>query len=181
MAMGTGGARGAFNAVSLRLDCHADSATGDTARVVCRLWAGRIPHMTMTPAEADKVLADNFAPWVLDLGLTVESLGDDRAVLRLPWSQRLAREGGGLSGQALMAAADTATVIAVSAARGAFVPMTTVQQSTSFQRAVTGSDVLITAVLTKLGRRMAFADITLTDSASGDLAARASTVYALMG
>ncbi|MFF4628605.1 PaaI family thioesterase [Streptomyces griseorubiginosus] len=137
--------------------------------------------MTMTPAEADKVLADNFAPWVLDLGLTVESLGDDRAVLRLPWSQRLAREGGGLSGQALMAAADTATVIAVSAARGAFVPMTTVQQSTSFQRAVTGSDVLITAVLTKLGRRMAFADITLTDSTSGDLAARASTVYALMG
>ncbi|MFF3964367.1 PaaI family thioesterase [Streptomyces griseorubiginosus] len=137
--------------------------------------------MTMTPAEADKVLADNFAPWVLDLGLTVESLGDDRAVLRLPWSQRLAREGGGLSGQALMAAADTATVIAVSAARGAFVPMTTVQQSTSFQRAVTGSDVLITAVLTKLGRRMAFADITLTDSASGDLAAKASTVYALMG
>ncbi|MFC8362578.1 PaaI family thioesterase [Streptomyces griseorubiginosus] len=137
--------------------------------------------MTMTPAEADKVLADNFAPWVLDLGLTVESLGDDRAILRLPWSQRLAREGGGLSGQALMAAADTATVIAVSAARGAFVPMTTVQQSTSFQRAVTGSDVLITAVLTKLGRRMAFADITLTDSASGDLAARASTVYALMG
>ncbi|WP_141208355.1 PaaI family thioesterase [Streptomyces griseorubiginosus] len=136
--------------------------------------------MTMTPAEADKVLADNFAPWVLDLGLTVESLGDDRAILRLPWSQRLAREGGGLSGQALMAAADTATVIAVSAARGAFVPMTTVQQSTSFQRAVTGSDVLITAVLTKLGRRMAFADITLTDSASGDLAARASTVYALM-
>ncbi|WP_030323173.1 PaaI family thioesterase [Streptomyces sp. NRRL B-3229] len=137
--------------------------------------------MTMTPAQADKVLADNFAPWVLDLGLTVESLGDDRAVLRLPWSQRLAREDGGLSGQALMAAADTATVIAVSAARGAFVPMTTVQQSTSFQRAVTGSDVLITAVLTKLGRRMAFADITLTDSASGDLAARASTVYALTG
>ncbi|MFD5401299.1 hypothetical protein ACFWH6_07130, partial [Streptomyces griseorubiginosus] len=61
--------------------------------------------MAMTPAEADKVLADNFAPWVLDLGLTVESLGDDRAVLRLPWSQGPAREGGGLSGQALMAAA----------------------------------------------------------------------------
>lgn len=144
-------------------------------------WTGRIPHMTMTPAEADKILADNFAPWVLDLGLTVESLGDDHAILRLPWSQRLAREGGGLCGQALMAAADTATVIAVCAARGGFAPMTTVQQSTSFQRAVTGSDVLIKAVLTKLGRRMAFADITMTDSASGDLAARASTVYALLG
>jgi uncharacterized protein (TIGR00369 family) len=137
--------------------------------------------MTMTPAEADKILADNFAPWVLDLALSVESLGDDHAVLRLPWSQRLAREGGALSGQALMTAADTATVIAVSVARGAYGPMTTVQQSTSFQRAVTGSDVLIKAVVTKLGRRMAFADITMTDSATGHLAARASTVYALLG
>jgi acyl-coenzyme A thioesterase PaaI-like protein len=80
-----------------------------------------------------------------------------------------------------MAAADTATVIAVSAARGAFVPMTTVQQSTSFQRAVADSDVLIQAVLTKLGRRMAFADITMTAERSGELAARASTVYALLG
>ena len=59
--------------------------------------------------------------------------------------------------------------------------MTTVQQSTSFQRAVTGSDVLIEAVLTKLGRRMAFADVTLTGADSGRIAARASTVYALPG
>ncbi|MFD5585897.1 PaaI family thioesterase [Streptomyces sp. NPDC057413] len=137
--------------------------------------------MTMTTAEADKILAGNFAPWVLDLGLSVQEIHEGRAVLRLPWSQRLAREGGALSGQALMAAADTATVLAVSAARGAYVPMTTVQQSTSFQRAVTGADVLITAVLTKLGRRMAFADIALTDADSGELAAHATTVYALLG
>ncbi|MFF9094975.1 PaaI family thioesterase [Streptomyces sp. NPDC014802] len=137
--------------------------------------------MTMTTAEADKILAGNFAPWVLDLGLSVQEIHEGRAVLRLPWSQRLAREGGALSGQALMAAADTATVLAVSAARGAYVPMTTVQQSTSFQRAVTGADVLITAVLTKLGRRMAFADIVLTDADSGELAAHATTVYALLG
>jgi uncharacterized protein (TIGR00369 family) len=137
--------------------------------------------MTMTTAEADKILSANFAPWVLELGLTVEALGDAQAILRLPWSARLAREGGALSGQALMAAADTATVIAVSAARGAYGPMTTVQQSTSFQRAVIGSDVLIEAVITKLGRRMAFADITMTDEGSGEIAARASTVYALLG
>ncbi|GGR92347.1 MULTISPECIES: PaaI family thioesterase [Streptomyces] len=137
--------------------------------------------MTMTTAEADEILSARFAPWVRELGLAVEAVGEDRAVLRLPWSDRRAREGGGLSGQALMAAADTATVIAVSAARGGFVPMTTVQQSTSFQRAVTGADVLIEAVLTKLGRRTAFADVTLTDAASGSLAARASTVYALLG
>ncbi|MER7818733.1 PaaI family thioesterase [Streptomyces sp. NPDC096153] len=137
--------------------------------------------MTLTPAEADKILADNFAPWVLDLGLTVVETGELHAVLRLPWTDRLAREGGALSGQALMAAADTATVIAVSSARGGFVPMTTVQQSTTFQRAVTGADVLVDARVSKLGRRMAFADITMTADGGEEPAARASTVYALLG
>ncbi|MFJ8660366.1 PaaI family thioesterase [Streptomyces sp. NPDC093795] len=143
--------------------------------------------MTLTLAAAEQILADNFAPWVLDLGLTVESVtsdgtgGTDGAVLRLPWSDRLAREGGGLSGQALMAAADTATVIAVAAARGGFVPMTTVQQSISFQRAVVGSDVLVRARLTKAGKRMAFADITMTAEGTEETAAHATAVYALLG
>ncbi|MFE2849710.1 PaaI family thioesterase [Streptomyces lavendulae] len=137
--------------------------------------------MTLTPADADKILHDNFAPWVLALGLTVEETGERYAVLRLPWSEALARDGGGLSGQALMAAADTATVIAISAARGAYGPMTTVQQSTSFQRPVTGSDVLIDVRITKLGKRMAFADITLTPDGGHEPAAKASTVYALLG
>jgi uncharacterized protein (TIGR00369 family) len=137
--------------------------------------------MTLPLAEAEKILADNFAPWVLDLALSVVETGERHAVLRLPWSDRLAREGGALSGQALMAAADTATVIAVASALGGFAPMTTVQQSSTFQRAITGADVLIDARITKLGRRMAFADITMTADGSQDMAARASTVYALLG
>ncbi|MEU6944467.1 PaaI family thioesterase [Streptomyces sp. NPDC046316] len=136
---------------------------------------------TLTLAAAEKVLADNFAPWVLDLGLSVVSVDAQEAVLRLPWSDRLAREGGGLSGQALMAAADTATVIAVAAARGGFVPMTTVSQSISFQRAVLGTDVLVRARLTKAGRRMAFADITMTAEGTDEIAAHATAVYALLG
>lgn len=137
--------------------------------------------LTPTAAAAEKILADNFAPWVLDLGLTIESADGSGAVLRLPWSDRLAREGGGLSGQALMAAADTATVIAVAAARGGFVPMTTVQQSITFQRAVVGSDVLVRARLTKSGKRMAFADITMTADGTEEIAAHATAVYALLG
>ncbi|MFE9368218.1 PaaI family thioesterase [Streptomyces sp. NPDC006711] len=137
--------------------------------------------MTLSPAQAEKVLADNFAPWVLGLGLRVEETGERHAVLRLPWSDALARDGGGISGQALMAAADTATVIAVASARGAYGPMTTVQQSTSFMRPVTGADVLIDARVTKLGRRMAFAEIAMTAENTEEPAARATTVYALLG
>ncbi|WP_371501616.1 PaaI family thioesterase [Kitasatospora sp. NBC_00374] len=136
---------------------------------------------TLPTAEADKILADNFAPWVQALGLSVAETGERHAVLRLPWSGQLAREGGGLSGQALMAAADTACVIAVSAARGGFGPMTTVQQSTTFQRAVVEVDVLVTARVTKLGRRLAFVDVTLTAEGEQEPAAHAAAVYAFPG
>jgi uncharacterized protein (TIGR00369 family) len=134
-----------------------------------------------TAADGNALLAARFAPWVQDLGLVVEEVGAGSATLRLPWSQRLAREGGALSGQALMAAADTATVIAVAAARGGFVPMTTVQLSTTFQRPVVDADVLVAARLTKLGRTLAFADIAMTPEGDSALAARASTVYAILG
>jgi uncharacterized protein (TIGR00369 family) len=127
--------------------------------------------------DGNAILAEHFAPWVQELGLVVEETGADFATLRLPWSPLLAREGGAISGQALMAAADTATVIAIAAARGGFGPMTTVQLSATFQRPVLGGDVLITSRLTKLGRSLAFADITMTSGEA--LVAHASTVYAV--
>ena len=137
--------------------------------------------MTFTPADGDRLLADNFAPWVRDLGLVVTAVGDGTATLRLPWSDRLAREGGALCGQALMAAADTATVIAIAARRGGFGPMTTVQLSTTFQRPVVGADVLVASRLTKLGRTLAFAEITMTADGAGAPSAHATTVYAILG
>ncbi|MEV7184286.1 PaaI family thioesterase [Kitasatospora sp. NPDC093102] len=135
--------------------------------------------MTLTTTEADRLLTDHFAPWVQALGLSTTETGERHAVLRLPWSELLAREGGGLSGQALMAAADTACVIAVASARGGFGPMTTVQQSTTFQRAVLAQDVLVHARITKLGRRIAFLDVALTPEGAEDPAAHATAVYAL--
>ncbi|MEO3868971.1 PaaI family thioesterase [Nonomuraea sp. B12E4] len=134
----------------------------------------------MTPADAQAIFQDYFAPWVQQLGLRVEEVGERHAVVRLPWSDDLAREGGGLSGQAMMAAADTATVIAISSARGGFVPMTTVQQSTTFQRPVVGKDVMVDVRITKLGRTLAFSEITLTIAGDGETVARASTVYAIL-
>lgn len=135
----------------------------------------------LSPADGDAILAANFAPWVQDLGLIVVDTGADHATLRLPWGDRLAREGGALSGQALMAAADTATVIALSASRGGYGPMTTVQQSTTFQRPVMGTDVLVTARVSKRGRTLAFVDVTMTADGDDRPVAKASTVYALLG
>src|SRR4051794_3250746 len=65
-------------------------------------------------AEAKRVLGEVFAPWVQDLNLSIEHFDftppaggsadwQPGAILRLPFSERLCRNGGIVSGQALMA------------------------------------------------------------------------------
>lgn len=132
------------------------------------------------PAGATALLASSFAPWVQELGLTVERVLADGVVLRLPFHERLCREGGTLSGQALLAAADTAMVLAISAANGGFRPMTTVGQSMSFQKPVSARDVLVEARLQRLGRTMAFGEVHCRIDGDGGLAAHATSTYALL-
>src|ERR1700692_4276502 len=106
--------------------------------------------------EARRVLGDVFAPWVQDLGLSIGSVEcappagaapdwQPGAILRMAFSERLCRHGGIVCGQALMALADTAMVIAILAANRGYRPMTTVDQTTHFMRAVTKSDVVADA------------------------------------
>ena len=132
------------------------------------------------PAEATALLADSFAPWVQELGLRVERVEANGAVLRLPFDARLCRIGGTVSGQALMAAADTAMVLAISAMNGGFRPMTTVGQSMSFQKPIGGVDVLIDARIQRLGRTMAFGEVHCRLASDGALAAHATSTYALL-
>ncbi len=132
-------------------------------------------------AAADRLLAEVFAPWVQDLGLSVERVEADGAVLRMRFSERLCREGGVVCGQALMSLADTAMVFAVSAAGGGYRPMTTVDQTTHFLRPVAKADALAEARVVRMGRSMAFGRITIMTEGDPRPAATVQTAYALLG
>lgn len=132
-------------------------------------------------ASAQALLKEVFAPWVQDLGLTVLEISGQRAVLRLPVSSKIAREGGIICGQALMAAADTAFVFAVSAASGRYRPMTTVDQTTHFLKPAIGADIRVVADVTRLGRGMAFGRIDLISEKDNKAIASVQTAYALLG
>ena len=128
---------------------------------------------------AERLLAEVFAPWVRDLGLSVERVEADAAVLRMRFSERLCRDNGVVCGQALMSLADTAMVFAVSAACGAYRPMTTVNQTVHFLRPVM-TDALAEARVLRLGRSMAFGRITISTEGDSSPAATAQTAYALL-
>jgi acyl-coenzyme A thioesterase PaaI-like protein len=128
-------------------------------------------------ARASEILHDKFAPWVQELALTVESCNP--IVLRLSNRPEISRIGGIICGQAIMAAADTAMVLAVSEALGDFVDMATVTMATSFLAAASGEDLLVRVELTKLGKSMAFGDARLSGASSGVLCAQANMTYSI--
>ncbi len=142
-------------------------------------------------AEARRILGEVFAPWVLDLNLSVEEFFVDPpagaadwqpgAVLRMPFSERIVRNGGIVSGQAMMAFADTAMVIANWAANRGYRQITTVDQTTHFMRAAAGTDVLADARVVRLGRTMSFGRVTLTSAADNKPVAMVSSAFALLG
>jgi len=130
---------------------------------------------------AQALLNDVFAPWVQDLNLRVETLEENAAVLRMPFSDRLCREGGIICGQSLMSLADTAMVIAVATASNGYRPMTTVDLSVHFMKPASNRDVLCTARIMRMGRSMAFGHVTLSADGSADPIVSATTAYALLG
>ena len=143
----------------------------------------------------EEALAGMVAPWVRALGLRVAEAHAGQVLLRLPVTPSLVHGGGVLCGQALMAAADTAMVLAVMTRLGGFKPMTTVQLQTSFLRPIPGkpaggpagdgdgdgppAEARVIARVLRLGKSLVFGEIEVQDPA-GRLAAHATTTYALL-
>ena len=134
----------------------------------------------MDKATLEGALPEYFAPWVQALRLRVEAFDGDSVTLRLPQDPQLSRVGGMLCGQAMMAAADTAMVLALINQFGSFRPCTTVQMNTSFLKPLSNQDALVQARIIRAGKSLAFGEIDIRGAEDGKSACRASTTYALL-
>ncbi len=134
----------------------------------------------MNTAMLQAALAQYFAPWVQALELRVDSLDPQGVNLRLPQNPQLSRVGDMLCGQAMMAAADTAMVLALMHHFGEFRPCTTVQLSSSFLRPLSGQDALVEARVLRAGKSLAFGEIDIRGATDGKSVSRFTTTYALL-
>jgi uncharacterized protein (TIGR00369 family) len=133
----------------------------------------------MNTDQLQSALPTYFAPWVQALNLRVQSSETSQVKLVLPFSDELCRVGGMVCGQAMMAAADTAMVLALMQHFGEFRPCTTVQMNTSFLKPLSGQDGIITANVLRAGKSLAFGEIDIC-GADGKSVCRATTTYALL-
>lgn len=128
-----------------------------------------------------QILDSIVADWVRDIGLEIVAAKAGEVVLDLPVAAKFVHGGGVLCGQTMMAASDTAMVLAVASQIGGFRPMTTVQLNTSFLRPIAGDSgrARVVARVLRAGKSLVFGEIELLD-AQGKLAAHSTTTYALL-
>ena len=139
---------------------------------------------------AGRLMTEIVAPWVQDLGLLVETIETSRprgaaaewhpgAVIRLPFSAKLCRDGGAVCGQALMAVADTAMMFACAAAWNGYRSMSPIDQTTHFLRAV-NFDILADARIMRIGRTTSFGRVTLLGASDKRPIGMVSSAYAML-
>ena len=133
-----------------------------------------------TVEVAESLLREKFAPWIQDLNIEFDMLADGQAILRVPVSMKLNREGGTICGQAIMSVADTAMVFAISSALDSFAPMTTVSQSSSFLRPAADKDLIAHASIIKLGRTIVYGEINVYTDSPDKSVAHITSTYMLL-
>ncbi len=132
-------------------------------------------------ADAQHVLDTVMTPWLDELGMVVEELTEDGAVVRLPWHERIARDGGLVTGQALMSFADAAMVVVISSAIGGFQKMATIDMTTSFLAPAFNSDIIARGKVLRRGKRMVYGRIDLETADTGEQVALIQTTWTLLG
>ncbi len=131
----------------------------------------------ITVEEFDALCAKG-APFVKAYGFQTEAIGWGTARVRLPASVDHMRPGGTIAGPALMAVADIAMYAAVLSRIGPVELAVTTNLSCSFLRRPETSDILANARVIKLGKRLAYGEVTLnsdSDSSSEPVAHVTST------
>lgn len=114
---------------------------------------------TRISIEEFETLGRAKIPLVDVLGYRVDALDDGVATLRAPYDERFLRPGGTISGPVLMALADYACFAAILTRIGNVPMAVTTNLNINFLKRPEPGDVIATARLIKLGRRLAVCDV----------------------
>lgn len=112
-------------------------------------------------------------------GVHVEAVGPATATVRLAVDDSMSRPGGTVSGPTLFAAADTAMYAVILAHVGPQALAVTTDTTIHFLRRPALRDVLATAELVKLGKRLAVCRVTLRSVGDDATIAVATGTYSL--
>ncbi len=135
----------------------------------------------MSVPELERFLHEEF-PQAFRTGgdITIEHADGETCRLRQRYNEKMLRPGGTISGPTLMALADCAMYVMVLSAVGPLGLAVTINLNINFLRKGTqGEDVLASARLLKLGKRLAVGEVSLTSGAAPDPIALVTATYSI--
>lgn len=109
----------------------------------------------------------------------ITSLEGRELVLHMPFRPQLTRAGGTISGPAMMMLADTAAYFVTLAHAGPLPHMATANLDIHFLSRPQPADMIATARLLRLGRRLAVSTVDLRSAGGEDVVGHATVTYAL--
>ena len=134
-----------------------------------------MPRMTIAEIEElmDTSFPDSRRLW------TITNLVERELTLRMKFRQDFVRAGGTISGPAMMYLADTAAYFVTLAHAGALPHMATANLDIHFLARPRPVDIIATAKLLRLGRRLAVSTVEIRSDGSDDVVAHSTVTYAL--
>ncbi len=124
-------------------------------------------------------LAHKHVPFVSQLGIRVEFIDAGRATLRIPFREDFIRPGGTISGPVQMALADLTMYAVIMSLLGRVDMAVTTNLNCNFLRRPRPVDLIARGTILKLGKRLAFGEVTLFSDGDQDPVAHVTCTYSI--
>ncbi|PYF03876.1 uncharacterized protein (TIGR00369 family) [Rhodopseudomonas faecalis] len=140
----------------------------------------KMRNAKMSVAEVESFLHHEFPQAFAHDDISIECADGSTSLLRQRFSERLLRPGGTISGPTLMTLADFAMYVVLLSAIGPVGLAVTTNLNINFLRkGQPGQDVLATARLLKLGKRLAVGEVLLLSGTCPDPIAHVTSTYSI--
>ncbi len=113
-------------------------------------------------------ICEESLPWAGMMGFEIAEIGEGSCRVRLPQSDRFLRPGGTVSGPALMSLADYGMYVAVLSRIGRVEMAVTTNLNCNFLRRPNPGPVIAECRLIKLGKRLAYGEVSLYSEGDED-------------
>ena len=135
--------------------------------------------MSKITIEDFEKLRQEQLPFTVNFPARAERIDAGEAIFRLPYSDGLLRPGGTINGPAMMALADMTMYAVVMSEIGPATMAVTSNLNMNFLRRPGQRDLIAKGRILKLGRRLAYGEVTMFSDGEDDPVAHATVIYSI--
>ena len=135
--------------------------------------------MSKISTQQFQAIIENELQWAHEAGITLDSIDEGSAAMRLPFKENSLRPGGSISGPHMMLLADACMFAVVLSVIGEVKLAVTTNLNINFLRKPSPNDLIGNGSVIKMGKRLAVLEVTIVDSSTMKTVAHATGTYSI--